>query len=232
MSGDSSTWTDESQRLNLSMTIRGKESQRYICMNATGHLYSSLETREECRFREDIINAYSTFCSVSHPNSSHPRVRHTWTGRDWCIGVTRNGQILPGYRSKKNKPNSSFSKRPNVKNDSHSINWGDVPLQPITPSPLPSTARPKQNNEDCLNSCERHRPNSKRKRKCQKRCRHKYRKGKKSHKNVQSRMSSEKSCGNLFDVDCKHRKSESLRRNSPRRIYEEKKGLFGAMSNL
>ena len=193
------------------------------------------EESGDCDFKEGIVpHFYSTFCSVYHPNASNPHVKRRWLGREWCIGIGKKGQILPGHKSSKNDSTSHFTKR-QVKDDS--IVWSSITFPiPVTEPVTPSVTAPRNRDRDRdrdSRECEetlpqrpfdrtssggmRSRPSNRRK---NRRCR-------KNKKKDRRRSKKKKPCDNLFNVNCENsrRRSKSHRRRNRRRKVN-RDGLF------
>uniref|UniRef100_A0A0N5AYY9 Fibroblast growth factor n=1 Tax=Syphacia muris TaxID=451379 RepID=A0A0N5AYY9_9BILA len=83
------------------VSIRGKESQRYLCMNSDGKLYGCTrnEFSAECIFKEEMLeNLFNLYSSCSYGTSEKP----------WYVALKRDGRPKRGKRAKKKKKSSHF----------------------------------------------------------------------------------------------------------------------------
>ncbi|KAM9317225.1 fibroblast growth factor 12 isoform 1-T1 [Gastrophryne carolinensis] len=87
------------------VAIQGVKAGLYVAMNGEGFLYSSDTFTPECKFKESVFeNYYVIYSSTLY--------RQQESGRQWFLGLSKEGQIMKGNRVKKTKPSSHFLPKP------------------------------------------------------------------------------------------------------------------------
>ncbi|EJD74602.1 hypothetical protein LOAG_18099, partial [Loa loa] len=83
------------------VSIRGRESQRYLCMNSEGRLYAALQQNYsmECVFMEEMLeNYYNLYSSCTYGTPKKP----------WYISLRKTGRPRRGKYSRKRRKSSHF----------------------------------------------------------------------------------------------------------------------------
>uniref|UniRef100_A0A915C269 FGF n=1 Tax=Parascaris univalens TaxID=6257 RepID=A0A915C269_PARUN len=83
------------------VSIRGRESQRYLCMDREGRLYGALKQNysSECVFMEEMLeNYYNLYSSCSYGTLKKP----------WYIALRKTGRPRKGKNSRKRRKSSHF----------------------------------------------------------------------------------------------------------------------------
>ncbi|KAM3724256.1 Uncharacterized protein ACO02O_07406 [Dirofilaria immitis] len=83
------------------VSIRGRESQRYLCMDREGRLYAALQQNYsmECVFMEEMLeNYYNLYSSCKYGTPKKP----------WYISLRKTGRPRKGKYSRKRRKSSHF----------------------------------------------------------------------------------------------------------------------------
>lgn len=83
------------------VSIRGRESQRYLCMDREGRLYAALQQNYsmECVFMEEMLeNYYNLYSSCTYGTPKKP----------WYIALRKTGRPRKGKNSRKRRKSSHF----------------------------------------------------------------------------------------------------------------------------
>uniref|UniRef100_A0A915PJ97 Fibroblast growth factor n=1 Tax=Setaria digitata TaxID=48799 RepID=A0A915PJ97_9BILA len=83
------------------VSIRGRESQRYLCMDREGRLYAALQQNYsmECVFMEEMLeNYYNLYSSCTYGTPKKP----------WYISLRKTGRPRKGKFSRKRRKSSHF----------------------------------------------------------------------------------------------------------------------------
>ncbi|MFH4978034.1 hypothetical protein AB6A40_004743 [Gnathostoma spinigerum] len=83
------------------VSIRGRESQRYLCMDREGRLYGAVKQNysSECVFMEEMLeNYYNLYSSCSYGTRKKP----------WYIALRKTGRPRKGKNSRKRRKSSHF----------------------------------------------------------------------------------------------------------------------------
>uniref|UniRef100_A0A5S6QJ14 Fibroblast growth factor n=1 Tax=Trichuris muris TaxID=70415 RepID=A0A5S6QJ14_TRIMR len=81
------------------VSIKGKESNRYLCMNNRGRLYGSITHTTECIFMEKMLeNYYNTYTSC----------RYSRRRRKWFVALNKRGRPRRGNRSRNKQKYAQF----------------------------------------------------------------------------------------------------------------------------
>ncbi|VDM93303.1 unnamed protein product, partial [Litomosoides sigmodontis] len=83
------------------VSIRGRESQRYLCMDREGRLYAPLQQNYsmECVFMEEMLeNYYNLYSSCTYGTPKKP----------WYISLRKTGRPRKGKYSRKRRKSSHF----------------------------------------------------------------------------------------------------------------------------
>nr|CRZ26107.1 BMA-LET-756 [Brugia malayi] len=83
------------------VSIRGRESQRYLCMDREGRLYAALQKNYsmECVFMEEMLeNYYNLYSSCAYGTPKKP----------WYISLRKTGRPRKGKYSRKRRKSSHF----------------------------------------------------------------------------------------------------------------------------
>ncbi|XP_044170039.1 fibroblast growth factor 2-like [Acropora millepora] len=67
------------------VTLRGKNSKRFIAMSSTGSLYTTDEKSDECVFKEIYEAAFNSYRSKKYP--------------DWYLAISKYGQAKYGPKT-------------------------------------------------------------------------------------------------------------------------------------
>ncbi|XP_074651363.1 fibroblast growth factor 9-like [Tubulanus polymorphus] len=91
------------------VTIQGRATKRYVCMDRRGLLYSNLNCTDECMFNEGEHSPFASFYSSKYPTPEMRKHRD----RRWYIALDRrSGRPVPGFKAKKYQKRIHFVRNP------------------------------------------------------------------------------------------------------------------------